>query len=161
MTLKVVFDAVNLGRIYYNEYDNSRLHAFSDLQMGKETYNGSCQFSFTTDERSGEALMSVPYNQWVIGQFSFSALPGCCGVVVSHNTRRTGYLYDQNRLLSDRFRRIKEAFAEHLGYSVMIATTDMANLPAVGNMFKSNYKIVDTFNNKRTDHLIGIGIKKL
>ena len=94
-----------------------------------------------------------------IGHTSFSPLPGCCGIVVSHGT----YLTEQTRGsgLSEPFRKLKEQIARELGYSLMLATTDMANFPAVGNMFRSNYQMVDAFTNKRTGHLIGLGIKKL
>jgi hypothetical protein len=161
VTLKVVFELEGVGRLLYNMYDEKRGYALDSLKQGKEQFWGPCSFSFTHRIDPPEELYTLPRSQWVLGDFSFAALPGCCGVVVSHDTVRRGLLYEGNKYFSDNFRRIKEAFAKHLGYSVMIATTDMANLPAVGNMFKSNYKIVDTFSNARTDHLIGIGIKRL
>jgi len=92
-----------------------------------------------------------------LGYFYFSPMPGCCGIVVSHNTflntdcRGSG--------VSDPFRKIKNELAKALGYTVMIATTQMHNLPGVGNMIKSKYKIPLTFTNKRTSNLIGLGYK--
>lgn len=90
-----------------------------------------------------------------IGCTSMAPLPGCCGVVVSFHT----YLNALNRHtgLSEEFRKLKRTMAEELGYSLMICTADMSNIPAVGNMLKS-YKVVSTFTNKRTGHLIGLGI---
>lgn len=92
-----------------------------------------------------------------IGSFSFSPMPGCCGVVVSHFT----YLHKDMRGqgLSDAFRQLKEDLAKALGYSMMIATTQMENLPAVGNMMKSKYHMPVTFTNKRTNKLLGLGYK--
>jgi len=131
-------------------------------------YNGYTAFSESKNAFQGDdpekGLFSTAHFQFkvgklLLGSFRMSPMPGCCGVVISHEThlapayRNTGY--------SDRFREIKEALAKHLGYSVMIATTQMHNLSAVGNMYKSKYNMVDTFNNKRTNNLIGIGIKKL
>lgn len=93
------------------------------------------------------------------GQFYFSPMPGCCGVVVSHHT----FLNKDSRHsgVSDNFRKIKHELAKALGYTVMLATTQMENLPGVGNMMKSNYKIPLTFTNKRTNNLIGLGYKVL
>ena len=93
------------------------------------------------------------------GNFVFAPVEGCCGIVVSAYTflnksvRGTGY--------SDKFRDMKESLARQLGYSMMIATTQMKNIPAVSNMIKSKYNIVDTFTNKRTNNLLGLGMKRL
>ena len=94
-----------------------------------------------------------------IGGFSFSPMPGCCGVVVSHET----FLTPDNRGtgLSDPFRELKHEFAVALGYSLMIMTTQMKNLPAVGNMMKSGYISPVTFTNKRTGNLIALGYKEI
>lgn len=103
---------------------------------------------------------SIPGNKDIeVGGFKFTAMPGCCGIVVSHGT----YLTPQTRGtgLSNPFRQLKMELAKKLGYTMMIATTRMSDVPAVGNMMKSKYKIVDTFRNKRTLNDIGIGIKKL
>lgn len=97
------------------------------------------------------------YNR--IGGFTFSPMKGCCGIIISSYT----WLDPKFRggFASDAFRKAKEDFARHLGYSIMLATTQMHNIPAVGNMRKSGYKIVKTFSNKRTGNLLGLGIKEL
>lgn len=98
-------------------------------------------------------------SEYKIGSTSLSPMPGCCGIVVSHFT----YLTPDNRGkgLSNHFRNLKENLVKALGYGLMIATTDMANFPAVGNMFKSKYTMVESFVNPRTSHLIGVGVKKV
>lgn len=95
----------------------------------------------------------------LVGETSFSPFPGCCGIVVSHNT----FLTERTRHsgLSNSFRKLKEHIARETGYTKMIATTQMSNIPAVGNFFKSRYRFVETFVNKRTNNLLGIGIKTL
>lgn len=95
----------------------------------------------------------------IIGHFYFSPMPGCCGIIVSHHT----YLNRDKRSsgFSEPFRNLKEELAKKLGYTRMIATTQMDNVPGVKNMFKSKYRIVDTFTNKRTGNLLGLGIKRL
>lgn len=99
------------------------------------------------------------YSEYQIGQFALAPMPGCCGIVVSCYT----FLKEDNRGqgLSEPFRQLKHKLAKDLGYTVMIATTQTKNIPAVGNMIKSKYKIVDVFRNKRTGNDIGIGIKVL
>lgn len=94
-----------------------------------------------------------------LGMTSFAPLPGCCGIVISYHTA----LEPQHRgnFYSDYFRQLKEKIAKEMGYSLMIATTQMENIPAVGNFFKSKYKFVETFTNSRTGNLIGLGVKKL
>ena len=94
-----------------------------------------------------------------LGSFYFSPMPGCCGIVISHDT----FLNKNYRGtdVSDAFRKIKNELAKELGYTVMIATTQMTNLPGVGNMMKSKYKIPLTFTNKRTNNLLGLGYKVL
>lgn len=95
----------------------------------------------------------------LVGSFYFTPLPGCTSVIVSthsnltERTRGTG--------LSDPFRKLKENLAKALGAPMMIATVDMNNFPGVGNMFKSKYKMITTFNNPHTENLVGLGIKKL
>lgn len=102
-------------------------------------------------------LYRIGSEKILIGGFSFTTLPGCCGVVVSHNT----WLTEQTKHsgVSDPFRELKEEIAIKCGYSMMIATTDMSKVPSVGNMIKSKYNIFKTFTNKRTNHLLGIGYK--
>ncbi len=104
-------------------------------------------------------FMMSSHSEFLIGKTSLSPMPGCCGIVVSHYTELTPN--NRGTSLSDPFRDLKSNLAKALGYTVMVATTDMSNFPAVGNMFKSKYKMVSSFINKRTNHLIGIGIKTL
>lgn len=94
-----------------------------------------------------------------IGQFRFSSLPGCPGIVVSHGTFLNKNTRGQG--LSDDFRKLKERLAKELGYSVMIATVDLSNIPGVGNLMKSKYDICKTFRNGRSDHEVGFGWKVL
>ena len=94
-----------------------------------------------------------------IGSFCFSPMPGCCGVVVSHFTflekgfRGTSY--------SQTFRELKDKVARDLGYSCVIMTTQMENIPAVKNMFKRNFTVAGTFTNKRTGNCLGLGWKRV
>lgn len=94
-----------------------------------------------------------------LGSFDFSTLEGCCGVVVSSNSHLEKN-YRQSSA-SDNFRKIKELLANHLGYSLMMATIQTDNIPAMGNLFKSRYKVHETFKNRRTDNVIAIATKKV
>lgn len=112
-----------------------------------------------TEEALFEVFRVTPDSEILIGHTFFSPFPGCCGIVVSHGT----YLTEKSRHsgLSDPFRKLKENIARECGYTCMVATTQMSNIPAVGNFFKSRYKFVQTFTNKRTGNLLGVGMKIL
>lgn len=110
-------------------------------------------------ETSFDLYRVTDHGEFMIGGFALAPMPGCCGIVVSCYT----FLKEENRGqgLSDPFRKLKHKLAKDLGYTMMIATTQMKNIPAVGNMLKSKYNIFKVFRNKRTDNEIGIGIKEL
>lgn len=98
------------------------------------------------------------HSRFLVGTFYLSPMPGCCGVVVSHFT----LLDEKSRHsgLSQKFRDVKAEVAKLLGYTVMLGTTDMGNIPALGSFFKI-YHIFHTFINKRTNHHVAIGYKVL
>lgn len=94
-----------------------------------------------------------------MGSFSLSPMPGNCGMVVLH-----GMYIDEGRRHSpyrQHIREMKTELCKKLGYSLMIATTRMDHPASVGNMLSSKYTITDVFMNKRTNHLIGVGTKKI
>lgn len=109
---------------------------------------GEVQFSFylSKEERKEE-----------LGWFFLSPLPGCCGVVVSHGS----FLLPQYRAsdIGDAFHRMKTKVAQELGYSAMISTTQLKNIPQIVGGAKHGWKYCETFRNKRTNNEIGIGIK--
>lgn len=125
----------------------ARSNDIGDIEKGlyKETY---FQLFRMTDHSSID-----------IGRTCLAPMPGCCGVVISYNT----FLNKDSRHsgLSDPFRKLKENLAKHLGYTLMIATTQASNVPAAGNFIKSKYNVVKTFVNKRTNNLLWLGIKEL
>lgn len=94
-----------------------------------------------------------------IGTTSLAPMPGCCGVVVSYHTELKADFRGSG--LSNPFRDLKHDLIKALGYSAVVATTQLDNVPAVVNMVKSKYKIVRTFLNRRSGKLLGFGIKTL
>ena len=106
-----------------------------------------------------ETKFSVFAGDTPIGYFRFSPLPGCCGVVVSHDT----FVYEKERktVASQDFRSSKTELAKLFGYSCMIATTQMMNPASLKNMIKSGYDIKIQFINSRTTNLLGLGVKLL
>lgn len=88
--------------------------------------------------------------------FTLAPLYGCCGVVVS-----TGSWNKEPSISSSDFHKIKEQIARHLGYSLMLATTQLRNIPEVIGAGKNDWKFVHTFRNKRTDNDLGLMIKDL
>ncbi len=145
------FDRKDHYKYYFSVWEKDE-EDFTYLKSGKDD-GRPVRFEFSQKTLTGD------YN-FSIGVCYLQALPGCCGVVVVSNvwTHSKGNGIPPS---SDVFRECKEKLARDLGYSVMIATNDMSNIPSVCNMLKSKYRYADTFINKRTGHLVGIGIKKL
>lgn len=106
-----------------------------------------------------EVFRKTDHSEFAIGHFFLSAMPGCCGVCVSH----AAYLSPDNRHsgLRHPFRDIKPFIAKRLGYSMMIATTIMTNIPALKSFLDSSYRVSDTFTNPRTGNVIAFGTKKI
>ena len=86
--------------------------------------------------------------------FTLAPLYGCCGVVVSSASSNT-------RLDSAQFHKIKAHIAKWLGYSLMLATVECTNFPEVIGAGKNGWNFVDSFTNKRTNHLLGVMVKHL
>jgi hypothetical protein len=101
----------------------------------------------------------TPNSEDNIGRFTFAPMPGCCGIVVSAHTWLD--VNSRHGWLSNSFRELKHKLAKELGYTVMIATSQTKDIPALNNMLKSKYNIAQVFRNKRTDNDVGIGIKLL
>lgn len=135
---------------WYAQTDNKFVN--EDHEDGKGLFNETrFEFYYLRNQAGSKPT--------TLGGFYFSPMPGCCGIVVSHNTFL--HIPFRNSNISDKFRQLKTELAKKLGYTIMIATTQMDNLPGVGNMIKSKYKMPVTFINKRTNNLIGLGYKVL
>lgn len=91
--------------------------------------------------------------------FNLSPLPGCCGVVVSHSS----IIYPDSRIYNygKAFHALKEQVARHFGYSLMIATTLVKNLPEVIGAAKAGWRHEKIFNNKRTRNDLTLMVKEL
>lgn len=117
-----------------------------------------CQFSVHREH-------GVPGNkrqteEALIGGFTFSTMPGCCGVVVSTNS----YILDGlrgDKVLGRIFHKLKEHVARELGYSKMIATVQALNLPEVIGGSKAGWKLAEPFRNKRSGNDIFFMFKDL
>ena len=94
-----------------------------------------------------------------VGNFNLAPLPGCCGVVVSCYS----YLTPMSRhtAIGKIFHEIKEAVAKEMGYSLMISTTDMTNVPQVVSASRAKWRFIDFFTNKRTGNKLGVAIKHI
>jgi len=139
------FEHVHGNTTYYA--DNGKKND-QDLLEGGKGLDNTEQFTF------GYMNEDKPFT---CGSFNFSPMPGCCGIVVSHYTLL--HAAHRGTIASQQFRVVKRDLARALGYSCIIATTQMQDVRAVKNMFKSGYDIRHTFTNTRTNNLLGIGVK--
>jgi hypothetical protein len=94
-----------------------------------------------------------------IATFSFQMFPRCPAIVCSLDTFSEVRLRGTN--VSAAFRKLKNKVAKDLGFNTMIATANSGDVAAFKNMQKSGYQIVDSFNNRYTNHNVVIGIKSL
>jgi hypothetical protein len=92
------------------------------------------------------------------GGFCLEPMPGNCGIVVS-----TGSYVEPNwrGTHSKHFHQLKEKVARHFGYTVMIMTTQLRNIPQVVGASQANWRFVEYFRNTRTGNDCGIAIKVL
>lgn len=137
------------------KHNYPELSELTGHKKGLEDY-GTARFELVRKSLNADGTVGTNIS---LGHFYLSPMPGCCGIVIVHGM----YLHAdaRNSFLSNSIRELKTELCKALGYTVMMATTRMDEIPAVGNFFKSKYKFVDTFMNKRTDHLVGIGMKKI
>jgi hypothetical protein len=103
------------------------------------------------------------YPSWLtngpLGAFKLAPMPGCCGVVVSTETE----IFTQHR--GQGYAKIlqvaKEMLARKFGYSMMLATIQMDNIPELVSAMHAGWKVEKTFTNNRTKHLLSLLTKEL
>jgi hypothetical protein len=87
----------------------------------------------------------------------FTELPGCCGVVVSHNAMSIQRKEGWGKAIMP----FKEELAKRLGYTVLLCT-DIANNTAENKILdKSGFSNLFSFKNKRTTNVVNIHAKDL
>lgn len=106
-----------------------------------------------------KVFLKTDHSEFYIGKFHLSSMPGCCGVCVSHYAELTPE--NRHKGLRWAFRDIKGYVGSLMGYSAMIATSEVENIPAFMSMQKSGYSIDHTFVNRRTNHVLAFGFKEL
>lgn len=94
-----------------------------------------------------------------VAKFALAPLPGCCGVVVSHDSEI--FPAFRSRGYGRSFHAMKEAVAIKFGYSAMLATTQLRNIPEVVGAAKARWRILESFRNLRTQNDIGVMVKVL
>ena len=92
-------------------------------------------------------------------EHSLSQLPGCCGVVVSHNSYIARDLRGYG--LGDYFHKERLKSAKAQGYSCIMATTVSTNLAEIHILEKNGWKKVHEFVNKRTNNTVQVWIKDI
>ena len=89
-----------------------------------------------------------------VGFVTFAPMPGCCGVVISTNL----YILPEFRggVYSSIFQELRAKAAWRLGYTSMLATIQMNNIPQVVSCAKHGWKFLKTFTNRRSGNLLAI-----
>ena len=84
--------------------------------------------------------------------FSMSEFPGCCGIVISHNT--TVYKKYEGKGINTFLQEIKEDIAVSNGYSKMLATVVSTNEAEIHILEKAGWRKALEFVNKRTGNTV-------
>ena len=109
------------------------------------------------EQRQYFPVVSANSKQTLAG-FYLEPLPGCCGVVVSTGS---WIIPEYRGSFGKLFHTLKETVARKLGYSLMLATTELRNLPEVIGASNAKWKHIHTFRNQRTSHDLSLMIKDL
>ena len=125
------------------DYQGSEKGLFETIRIGRET-----------EILSANAEHIYPLT-WV--QYALSPLPGCCGVVVSHDS----YLHTNYRGvgLGDFFHKERLQLMKDLGYSCSLATVQANNEAEKKILWNNGWKKVHEFTNSRTSNLIEIWVR--
>jgi hypothetical protein len=88
------------------------------------------------------------------GHCTFVPMPGCCGVIIS--TELWIEPKYRGRNYNKIFFELRKELAKKLGYSKILATIRMDNIPEVVACAKYGWHFIETFTNKRTNNLLAL-----
>lgn len=96
-----------------------------------------------------------------IGHFSLSEMPGCCGIMISHNTQI--YKDFQGKGIASIFQELKFALAKELGFSLLLCTVREDNEIEKHILQKFGWIRHEgsIFQNSRTTNIISVWTKIL
>lgn len=95
----------------------------------------------------------------VLGQFSITQMPGCCGVVVFYHASVTTKF--SGRGLGRLFLQLREKAAILAGYTVAHATVLESNIPESKLLHSEGWEVLTEFKNKRTRNKVLLFQKEL
>lgn len=90
---------------------------------------------------------------------SLVELPGCCGVVVS--TGAWVHREYNNRGIGTAMNEMRQERARELGYTVMICTDVVTNVPQQRILDRNGWQKLFQFNNRRTRHDVAMHMVEL
>jgi len=89
-----------------------------------------------------------------IANFTLTPMPGCCGIVISTNSR-TNIQYRQLGIATF-LNLIRIEISQEMGYGLLICTDVDNNEPQQKILTKNSWKKIEQFKNPRTQNLINI-----
>lgn len=105
---------------------------------------------FVTEPREGR--FEVRTLDGVLAEFSMSPMPGCCGVVIAHNSAVTPKF--RRKGLGTLLLTAKMSVARRLGYGQMIATVLTNNIGEQALLSKLGFVRAGEFRNPKTGNLV-------
>lgn len=94
-----------------------------------------------------------------IVDFSLTQMPGCCGILISHNVY-VGKSFE-GKGVNSFLQGIREKIAKENGYTSLMCTTTSENKAEVHILEKYGWSCVDKFVNKRTGNTVLTYTKKV
>lgn len=94
-----------------------------------------------------------------IFSFSLTQMPGCCGLLISHNTW-VDSMY-RGKGIAQFLQDIKESIAVEAGYSQLICTANNKERAQLHILGKNHWESVVEFHNKRSGNAVYIYVKDI
>lgn len=150
---------VELWRQGLNPWDLWRATSDDSNLISDADFVDNFQGKWNEKGLHGPTRFKMYFRDMRVGEFTLAPLYSCCGVVVSSYT----CIFEQHR--GKRYAKImqtaKEAIARLLGYSMMLATVEVSNIPEIVSASNAGWRVKEIFINKRTNHQLAILTKEL
>lgn len=91
--------------------------------------------------------------------FYLTQLPGCCGVLVSHNAHIVSG--QRHKGLGTLLQAMRIDMAWVMGYTILLATDKVYNTYQRRIMAKHGWKDLTNFTNRRTGHVVAVSVLQL
>ncbi len=145
---KKLGELLGLEDVYFDLFYNDKLSKLHDYSL-----------EYIKDENKPNTIYARTKEGATISSFSLSQLHGCCGVCISYHSF---VCHDyRNKGVASLLNQMRQEIGKYLGYSLLICTDVVNNLPQSKILEKNEWKHVHRFQNKRTNNLLNLSVINL